>query len=80
VKYGETYGDSGLWQGSLYVFDNRMSVDFTADATVIGHCYRCGADTKNMRNCGDLACREQLVVCDEHAATTACAVHAAALA
>jgi len=57
-----------------------MSVDFSADAAVIGHCYRCGAATKNMQNCRDLACREQLVVCDEHAATTACRVHAAALA
>ena len=80
VKYGETYGDSGLWQGSLYVFDNRMSIDFTGDATVIGHCYRCGDDTKNMQNCRDLSCREQLVVCEAHAATTACPAHAAALA
>jgi UPF0176 protein len=79
VKYGEAYGDSGLWQGSLYVFDNRMSIDFTDNATVIGHCYRCGADTKHMQNCGDLSCREQLVVCGEHAASTACPQHAEAL-
>jgi len=76
VKYGETYGDSALWQGSLYVFDNRMSVDFTPDAAVIGHCHRCGAATKRMRNCRDLSCREQLVVCDEHADTVVCDIHA----
>jgi UPF0176 protein len=75
VKYGEKYGDSGLWNGSLYVFDKRMSVDFSEDAAVIGRCYSCGAATKHMQNCGDLACREQLVVCGEHAATTACPVH-----
>ncbi|WP_411699258.1 rhodanese-related sulfurtransferase, partial [Conyzicola sp.] len=80
VKYGETYGDSGLWQGSLYVFDNRMSIDFTDDATVIGHCYRCGADTKNMQNCRELSCREQLVVCDRHVAETVCAEHASLFA
>ena len=80
VKYGETYGDSGLWNGSLYVFDNRMSIDFSDDAAVIGQCYVCGTATNHMQNCGDLACREQLVVCDEHAPGTACAVHAAALA
>jgi len=79
VKYGEEYGDSGLWQGSLYVFDNRMSIDFTDQATVIGHCYRCGTATKHMQNCGDLSCREQLVVCEEHAASTACTLHAEAL-
>ncbi|GAB2455931.1 UPF0176 protein [Conyzicola lurida] len=80
VKYGETYGDAGLWQGSLYVFDNRMAIDFTPDAAVIGHCYRCGTATKNMQNCRELSCREQLVVCEEHAASTACAEHAAQLA
>jgi len=75
VKYGEKYGDSGLWNGSLYVFDNRVSIDFSEDAAVIGHCYACGTATKRMENCHDLSCREQLVVCDEHAATTACAKH-----
>jgi UPF0176 protein len=75
AKYGEEYGDSGLWQGSLYVFDDRLAVEFSKDAAVIGRCYRCGAATSGMRNCSDSGCREQLVVCDEHAATTACAQH-----
>jgi UPF0176 protein len=76
VKYGQEYGDSGLWQGSLYVFDDRMAIDFTDEAAVIGRCYRCGAETKNMRNCRDLSCREQLVVCENHAAETVCEAHA----
>jgi len=80
VKYGETYGDSGLWNGSLYVFDNRLSIDFSDDAAVIGECYACGTATNRMQNCRDLSCREQLVVCDEHAERTACPVHAAELA
>jgi UPF0176 protein len=75
VKYGETFGDAGLWKGSLYVFDGRLSVDFSADAAVIGRCHRCAAATKNMRNCGEPSCREQLVVCDEHADATACPSH-----
>jgi hypothetical protein len=29
-----------------------------------------------MENCGNLACRTQLVVCDEHSAAVACAAHA----
>jgi UPF0176 protein len=78
VRYGEEYGDTGLWNGSLYVFDNRMSVDFSDDAAVLGRCYACGAATSHMQNCGDLSCREQLVVCDEHAATTACERHSVA--
>jgi UPF0176 protein len=80
VKYGETFGDAGLWKGSLYVFDKRMSIDFSPEAAVIGHCYRCGTPTSNMRNCGEPSCREQLVVCEEHATATACPAHEAALA
>jgi UPF0176 protein len=76
VKYGETFGDSGLWQGSLYVFDERKSIDFSDEAAVIGHCYVCGEATHRMENCADAACRQQLVVCDEHAPRTTCAIHA----
>ncbi len=78
VRYGETFGDSGLWEGSLYVFDDRMSVDFSDNAAVIGSCYLCGAATKNMHNCADENCRELRVVCEEHAAQTACEAHALA--
>ncbi|MEC5185563.1 UPF0176 protein [Cryobacterium sp. MP_3.1] len=79
VRYGEAYGDDGLWDGSLYVFDQRMSVDFSDHATVLGHCQVCGAGTKNMLNCRDLSCREQLVACPDcvAAAAPACAAHAA---
>jgi len=79
VRYGEAYGDDGLWDGSLYVFDKRMSVDFSDHAAVLGHCQVCGEATKNMLNCRDLSCREQLVVCPDcvAAAAPSCAVHAA---
>jgi len=79
VRYGEKFGDSGLWQGSLYVFDNRMSIDFSPDPAVLGRCYACDAPTKTMRNCLDLSCREQLVVCDEHESETTCSTHALSL-
>jgi UPF0176 protein len=76
ARYGETFGDSGLWQGSLYVFDGRMSVDFTDAAAVIGHCFRCGTATSRMQNCSDPSCREQLVVCENHDDPAFCAAHA----
>jgi UPF0176 protein len=78
VKYGETFGDHGLWNGSLYVFDERKSLEFSDRAAVIGHCSVCGTATSRMENCGDPACRAQLVVCDEHAASIHCTEHAAA--
>ncbi len=64
VRYGEAFGDSGLWEGSLYIFDNRKAVTFTSDAAVIGVCSSCGESSSRMENCADLACRQQLVVCD----------------
>jgi UPF0176 protein len=76
VKYGEKYGDSGLWNGSLYVFDKRMHVDFSADAEVVGRCVECATPTANVANCQDLSCRELFVVCEEHAAAVSCDIHA----
>ncbi len=63
ATYGAEYGDSGLWDGSLYVFDNRMSITFSDAAAIIGRCSQCAEPTSRMQNCDDLACREQLVVC-----------------
>ena len=79
ATYGEKFGDAGLWDGSLYVFDNRMSMDFSDDAKVIAHCRECGASTSRMQNCSDLSCREQFVVCEScGAGEVYCEVHAAA--
>lgn len=64
VRYGETFGDKGLWEGSLYVFDKRGSVDFTPQAKVIGECRGCGEPTKRTANCPDASCRSQFVVCE----------------
>ncbi len=75
VRYGETFGDGGLWEGSLYVFDNRMSIDFTPEAAVIGRCFRCQAPTNLVRNCTDASCRVQLVVCTDCAPAASCEVH-----
>ncbi len=75
ARYGEEFGDGGLWQGSLYVFDGRMTVPFSADAAVISECYLCGSPTTRIENCSDKGCRELFVVCDNHAAETRCALH-----
>jgi UPF0176 protein len=79
VRYGETFGDAGLWEGSLYVFDGRGSVAFSPDAAVIGSCVSCDSPTSRMQNCADPACRSQLVVCDSCAvlsSTIVCPAHA----
>ena len=47
VRYGETFGDDGLWDGSLYIFDNRMSMDFSDHTKVLGRCDECGQPTNS---------------------------------
>lgn len=79
VRYGEKYGDDGLWDGSLYVFDRRGSVDFSDHAAVIGSCVTCGAATKRTANCPDASCRVQQVVCESCVAAP-CAAHSGVLA
>ena len=76
VRYGEARGNDGLWDGSLYVFDQRMSLEFAPGAAVLGTCVVCGASTKHMMNCIEPSCREQLVVCNDCSGTPiTCAKH-----
>lgn len=79
VRYGERFGDDGLWEGSLYVFDKRGSVDFSDHTAAIGTCVGCGVRTKRTANCPDAACRRQFVVCESCDAVP-CDEHAAQLA
>ena len=64
VRYGEKYGDSGLWEGSLYVFDNRKAVTFSPEPAVIGQCSLCGEPSSRMENCSSLSCTTESVICD----------------
>lgn len=64
VKYGEAYGDDGLWEGNLYVFDGRMGMNFTADAKTIGECIHCGGKTSNYENCANPACNDLVLICE----------------
>ncbi|OXE35117.1 MAG: hypothetical protein CGW95_15855 [Phenylobacterium zucineum] len=75
VRYGESQGDESLWEGSLYVFDDRMNVNFTDKAKTIGKCEKCAAPTSSFRNCNNLACRDLILLCDhcnEDEANRAC--------
>jgi UPF0176 protein len=65
VKYGETYADDGLWEGSLYVFDGRMGHKFSNDAKDIGRCVHCAAHTSNFENCSTKSCNKLMVVCQD---------------
>lgn len=64
VKYGEKYGDEGLWEGSLRVFDNRMVVNFSDKAKTIGECVHCSGKTSNFENCANMQCNELVLICE----------------
>ncbi|MCP3426986.1 rhodanese-related sulfurtransferase [Rothia sp. AR01] len=71
VRYGEAYGDAGLWEGSLYVFDQRMHLEFTHQALTIGHCERCEAPARSFVNCAEGSCRRLVLLCPDCSAPDA---------
>jgi UPF0176 protein len=78
VKYGETYGDDGLWEGSLYVFDDRMGVKFSDHSIDIGTCIHCGNTTSNYENCALKTCNELVLICEACMAEESKQYHTAA--
>lgn len=65
VRYGETFGDSGYWEGSLYTFDGRMTVDFSDRTNMIGECDLCGSPTKTFQNCAEPSCHHLYLLCEK---------------
>lgn len=64
VRYGETFKDDGLWDGSLYVFDRRIKVDFSKDAKILGSCQHCEGPSNQFYNCDVTTCRVRTILCD----------------
>lgn len=71
VRYGEKYGNDGLWEGSMYVFDKRMHQEFGQGLEdpgfiQLGHCVHCGKGTNTFHNCiNEDTCRQQVLICDD---------------
>jgi UPF0176 protein len=63
VRYGEKFRDKGLWEGSLYVFDKRMNINFSKDAKTIGECEKCNAATSSYLDCLGLGCKDLVLLC-----------------
>lgn len=69
VRYGETYGDDGLWEGSLAVFDGRERIEFSDHTAVLGTCDVCGTATSDIRRCRARlderhTCNNRVLLCD----------------
>lgn len=65
AKYLETYGDHGLWEGALYVFDDRIRTRSSKNTKLIGRCVHCRTATDNYVNCANISCNEQILCCLE---------------
>jgi len=64
VKYGEKYGDDGLWEGKLFVFDDRMKMGFSDKAKDIAECEKCGKKTSHQINSTNVR-RKLHVICED---------------
>ena len=65
VRYGETFKDKGLWEGSLYVFDERLKIDFSDTPKILGTCQSCGESNNQFYNCDESTCRTRIIQCDD---------------
>ncbi len=70
VKYGEKYGDEGLWEGVLHIFDDRMQHRFSDKSKDIGVCVHCQGKTSNYVNCSNITCNRLVLVCQDCASKT----------
>jgi UPF0176 protein len=70
VRYGEQFGDDGLWDGSLYIFDNRMSMDFSDHTKVMGTCDDCEAPAKHFYDRHNIRGRVPFLLCESCAVAT----------
>jgi UPF0176 protein len=64
AKYGEEFGDDGLWEGKMYVFDKRMKVTFSEKSKDIGKCSICDNLTSNYENCAYKPCNNLILLCE----------------
>lgn len=62
AKYIEKYKDQGLWEGSLFVFDQRLSLKVGSNKD-IGECLFCKQSTSQYLNCKLKSCNDLVLIC-----------------
>lgn len=75
VTYGAKYADQGLWEGSLYVFDNRIKINFSDQTVTVGRCEVCDAPTDEYRDCVADQCKGRALLCAACEANPLCGTH-----
>ncbi len=73
VRYGkETNGEH--FEGSCFVFDDRMTVPISQNAKPISNCEYCDKPEDHVLNCANMKCNRMIICCDDcaHARSGAC--------
>lgn len=52
------------FKGTLYTFDNRMTMDFGGEREVVGECFNCKSQTEKFGHCAFTLCHQHLLLCD----------------
>jgi UPF0176 protein len=62
--YGQKFGDDSHWEGSLYTFDNRMSIEFSDKAKKLANCEKCNAPAYRFYDCPKVPCNSLNLLCE----------------
>jgi len=62
LAYSERCGDE-LWEGSLFVFDDRLTVAMGENEKPVGSCLHCGVSTTSYLNCANMDCNKLFLCC-----------------
>ncbi|MES2668550.1 MAG: rhodanese-related sulfurtransferase [Patescibacteria group bacterium] len=52
------------FEGALYTFDDRKTMDFGGDRDVVGRCTLCAAPAELYANCANDLCHDHFIVCE----------------
>jgi UPF0176 protein len=62
LKYSQQCGDA-QWEGSLFVFDDRLTVPMGEQAETVGQCLHCQAPVDKVLNCANMDCNRLFLCC-----------------
>lgn len=62
-SYMEKYPGKDF-QGTLYTFDQRLTMDFGGERDVIGTCHLCGAKSEKYTDCANDTCHLHFIACE----------------
>jgi UPF0176 protein len=64
LKYSQECGDAE-WEGSLFVFDDRLTVPMGYQAQPISVCHHCGSQVEKVLNCANMDCNRLFICCPD---------------